>query len=496
MSKHFSPEQIKRRNLWMYPLGTVGRDMTYSLFTNFILTYVMFTRQLTAAQLTAITAIMVAARVFDALNDPLMGNIIERTRTRFGKYKPWLAIGILATSGVIALTFNSRLQGWSFIAFFAGMYFLFSIAYTMHDISYWGMTVSLSSDADARNQYTSRATLFAGIGGAVASMLIPMFTTGGMTLGGNAQTAYGIIALIFSVIGPLFLCFTIFGVRETRQVSAEKAPSIGLKKIFATIKGNDQLRWIAVIFLFHQLGSGLAAAGLCSTYVYLAFGYEGGMYALFNTIGLLATGVIMMVFPMLSRRFTRKQMMDVMMLANVIGSVIMLAAGLLLKGSAQFVTMVVGYMIANIGQYCFYLMMMISIFNTVEYNELLHGTRDEAIITSLRPFLTKLSSAIIVALTSLTYIVFGVTGVTNRISEMENAAANGLISEADKLASIGEAIGAVQPWQTIGLLLCLTVLPCVLLRVSHVLYKKHYKLDEKEYARICAELAARQEVQA
>ena len=138
--------------------------------------------------------------------------------------------------------------------------------------------------------------------------------------------------------------------------------------------------------------------------------------------------------------------------------------------------------------------MMISIFNTVEYNELLHGARDEAIITSLRPFLTKLSSAIIVALTSLTYIVFGVTGVTNRISEMENAAANGLIS--DKLASIGEAIGAVQPWQTIGLLLCLTVLPCVLLRVSHVLYKKHYKLDEKEYASICAELAARQEVQA
>ena len=68
-----------KRNLWMFPLGTVGRDMIYNLFTNFIFTYILFTRHLTAAQLGAVTAIMVGARVFDALNDPVMGNIIERT---------------------------------------------------------------------------------------------------------------------------------------------------------------------------------------------------------------------------------------------------------------------------------------------------------------------------------------------------------------------------------------------------------------------------------
>ncbi|MBO5513652.1 MAG: MFS transporter, partial [Mogibacterium sp.] len=92
-----TPEQAKR-NMWCYPLGTFGRDMIYSLFTNFILVYVLFTRNLTAAQLMAITGIMIGARVFDALNDPLMGNIIERTRTRWGKYKPWLVIGALTTS--------------------------------------------------------------------------------------------------------------------------------------------------------------------------------------------------------------------------------------------------------------------------------------------------------------------------------------------------------------------------------------------------------------
>ncbi|MBR5742495.1 MAG: MFS transporter, partial [Clostridia bacterium] len=128
-------KKITRRNLLMFPLGTVGRDMMYNLVTSYLLTFVLFTRYLDAAQLTAITAIMVAARVFDALNDPIMGNVIERTRTRWGKFKPWLAIGILSTAAVIYAAFNVSLQGWGFVVFFGVIYFLYSITYTMHDIS-------------------------------------------------------------------------------------------------------------------------------------------------------------------------------------------------------------------------------------------------------------------------------------------------------------------------------------------------------------------------
>ena len=177
-------QQRTKRNLATFPVGTIGRDMVYSLVTNYLLTFILFTRDLTAAQLAAITAIMVAARVFDALNDPIMGNIVERTRTRFGKFKPWLVIGILLTSVVVVTVFNTNLQGWAFIALFGVFYLLYSIAYTMHDIAYWGMIPALSSDANARNQFTSRATLCAGVGGALAGMLIPMFTTGEHALGG------------------------------------------------------------------------------------------------------------------------------------------------------------------------------------------------------------------------------------------------------------------------------------------------------------------------
>src|SRR5574344_1781252 len=110
-----SSDSVTKQNLHMFPPGTIGRDMVYNLVSNFLLTYVLFTRQLTNAQLAAITGIMVGARIFDAANDPIMGNIVERTRSRWGKFKPWQMIGILTTSFVVSYIFNTRLTGWAFI---------------------------------------------------------------------------------------------------------------------------------------------------------------------------------------------------------------------------------------------------------------------------------------------------------------------------------------------------------------------------------------------
>ena len=482
----------QKKNLIMFPLGTIGRDMVYSLVTNFLLTYILFTRGLTAAQLAAVTAIMVAARVFDGLNDPIMGNLIERTRSRWGKFKPWLLIGVLSTSIVVYLAFNTNLQGWNFVWFFGVVYLLFSITYTMNDISYWGMVPALSSDADARNQFTSRATLFAGIGGTLASILIPMFTTGERAIGGSTTVAYGRIALIICVLSPLFICFTLFGVRERRDDQEEKAPPVSFKKIVGTITGNDQLLWIALIFLIQQIGNGIVLGGIGSTFIYFDFGYNGGLYSLFTTVGMAATAFLMIFYPAISRRIHRKQLMGIMAVLSTIGYLLMLVPGLFPgSGNVKFWLIVIGYMFANFGQYCYYLIMMISVINTVEYNELKHGVRDEAIITSLRPFLTKLASALTVLITSLSYMAFGITSFTNEISGFEQAASAGTITEAEKLSSISQVLSGVQHWQTLGLLLCMTVLPCALMLLSYFLYKKHYRLDEEEYQKICDELAAK-----
>ena len=484
--------KTRKKNLIMFPLGTVGRDMVYFLFTSCIMTFVLFTRDLTNAQFGAITAIVVAARIFDALNDPIMGNIIERTRTRWGKFKPWLVIGIISTSVVVYLAFNTDLQGWSFVWFFGVIYFLYSIAYTMHDISYWGMVPALSSDANARNQFASRATLFAGIGGTLASVLIPMFTIGDKAIGGSTTTAYGVISLIICIIAPLFLCFTIFGVREKREYN--DAPPVSLKKIWTTIIGNDQLLWISLIFLLQQIGNGLIVGGIGSTYIYFDFGYNGGLFSLFTIVGMSVTAFLMIFYPAISRKLPRKKFMSVLLAISMVGYALMLIAGLAMPAEMpKFWVITVGYMLSNFGQYGFYLVMMISIINTVEYNEYKSGDRDEAIIASLRPFLTKMSSALIVLITNVAYMVFGVTKYTNKISDLENACARNLITEQDKISSIGSVINGIEPGKPLALLICMVVIPCVLMLLSYILYKNHYKLDEEEYERICGELDARKQ---
>lgn len=489
-----------RKNLIMFPLGTVGRDMVYSLVTNFLLTFVLFTRQLNAAQLSAITAIMVGARIFDALNDPIMGNIIERTRSRWGKFKPWILIGMLSTSIVIYAAFNTPLQGWSFVWFFGVIYFLYSITYTMGDISYWGMIPALSSDADTRNTFTARTTLFAGIGGTLASILIPLLTTGANAIGGSTSVAYGRIALIIAILAPAFLCFVLFGVRERRDDLSESVPPVSFKKIWSTISGNDQLIWIAVIFLIHEIGNGVVMSGIGSTYIYFEFGYEGGLYSLFTTVGMSVTALLMVFYPAISRRMSRKKLMGLLVKVATLGYILMIGMLAMRAGQVyalgmdlKFLIITIGYMLANFGQYGFYLILMISVINTVEYNEYLHGTRDEGIITSLRPFLTKLASALTVVIASATYMLAGVTKYTNQISSLENAAAAGQISESDKLSAIRELLGGVSHSQSTLLLLVMTLLPYALMLLSYWLYLRRYKLDEAEYDRICGELRARHE---
>ena len=492
-------EKRTKKNLLFFPLGTLGRDAVYSLISSYLLTFVLFTHSLDAAQLAAITGIMIAARVFDALNDPVMGNIIKRTRSKFGKFKPWLLAGGLSTSVVIYLLFNVRLQGWSFVWFFALMYFAFSITYTMSDISYWGMIPALGSNADVRNQFTSRATLFAGIGGTLASILIPVFSTGSGAIGGSTAVAYGRIALVIGILSPLFILFALFGVQEHREniPAGKQKERFSLAQVFRTIARNDQLVWVAVIFLIQQVGNGLVIGGIGSTYIYFTFGYDGGLYSLFTTVGMSATAVLMILYPAISRRIHRKRLMGIMAMTSVVGYALMLISMAVAEaGMVKFGLLVAGYMLSNFGQYCFYLIMMISIMNTVEYNEYKFGVRDEGIITSLRPFITKMSSALIVALTSATYLIFGVTEYTNTISDLEQQCAQGLISEEQKLSEIsgvifgttgGEYSGVIAG-QSMGLLITMTVLPCALMLISYFLYKKKYKLDEEEYDRICREL--------
>ena len=85
----------------MFSLGTVGRDFLYNLFNGYLMTFILFTKTIDNAMLSIVGVIIVLARIFDAFNDPIMGGIVENTRSQWGKYKPWQLIGAVLTGGVI-----------------------------------------------------------------------------------------------------------------------------------------------------------------------------------------------------------------------------------------------------------------------------------------------------------------------------------------------------------------------------------------------------------
>lgn len=300
---------LSRRNLWAYPVGTVGRDMAGCMFTNYLLTYVLFTKTLTSVQFACISVIMVAARVFDAFNDPIMGNVVEATRTRWGKFKPWIAIGGVLSVIVFITSFSTTLQGWAYVAAFGLLYFAYSVVFTMNDIAYWGMVPALARRADDRNRLTSRTVLFAGVGQFLGGIVVPTFTAGSLVIGGNAVTAYRAVVLIVCAAFTATQLITLLVVREPSARDEAPAEKVGIRKAFSTIARNDQLVWCAVVFLIFSVAQTLMGGGLSVTYLYFEFGYNGLLLSIFSILGNVAGAVLMLVFAALSGRFTRAQLM-------------------------------------------------------------------------------------------------------------------------------------------------------------------------------------------
>ena len=82
-----------RRNKYCFGLGTLGRDAVYTLISMYLVTYLTEVVGLSNAQLGIIGTLMVIFRIFDALNDPVMGTIVDNTHTKYGKFKPWIVFG-------------------------------------------------------------------------------------------------------------------------------------------------------------------------------------------------------------------------------------------------------------------------------------------------------------------------------------------------------------------------------------------------------------------
>lgn len=487
------------KNMLMFSLGTIGRDFLYFLFNSFLMTFILFTKTIDNKMLTAVGAIIVVARIFDALNDPIMGGIVENTRTKWGKYKPWQLLGAVLTGAVIISVFCVKLDGWSYIGFLAFAYLMFSITFTMNDISYWGMLPSLTSDEHERNKLTSCAQLLASAGVGLASLLIPLFTTGSLAKWG-APTGYKVIGIISAVLMVLFQLFTILGVKEKPlpPIKPDKSDRLTLKKMFQTIAKNDQLLWCALIMLIFSTGTSVVGSGLLTMYVYFEFGYEGG-YTLLIGIGYgIISTLFTATYPWLSKKFGRNKVLYSAGVAIILGFILMLIFALAIPTGApkstewftKFILIAIAYTIVGYGM-GFYMIMVINMANTVEYNEWKYGKRNESLIFSLRPFTAKLSSALTQALVIGVYAVASITTYTNAISDVENEASKNLITNKVKMEKITEIINKVSMQDRQILAACMCIIPIVFMIVALILYKKKCTLSETRLAEMVRETEAR-----
>lgn len=491
MKKNLDAESRQfNRNKWIYTVPGLGRDMAYSLFSYFLLTYVLYTRQLTTKQFAALSIIMIICRIWDGVNDPIMGGIIENTRTRFGKFKPWILTGAVSNALILSVIFANRVQGWSFVVLFGVLYLFWDITFTMNDIGYWSMLPSLTSRADRRDSITSFANLFAGFGTIMAYALIPIFTAGALTIGGNSITAYAAVAVIISLLfvgGQTVVCV---GVREPHVASQPLEETIGFRKMIKVILRNDQLLWVTLIMLLVNLGGAFITA-FGTNYLYLEFGYEGKNVTLFAAFYAVASGIISFVYPAMAKKFSRASLAGISLVSSIAGYFLFALTGYFAPTGIKLWLYCAEALIIGFGYSLFYMVVTICLTNTIEYNEYKTGSRDEAIIFSLRPFMAKMSISLQQLIVMVVYMIIGMTSVTNRISELEQQASLNQITESAKTAGITEVLNYAPGYMASTLRLVMVVLPLVFMTAGYLTMKKKITVDEAEYQRMVSEIEKR-----
>jgi len=485
-----------QRNRWAFSLGTVGRDMVYNLFTVYLMTFIIFTKSLTNAQYAAIGVIFVVCRFYDALIAPIVGGMVDNTRSRFGKFKPWIFWGMIGASIDIALLFALPIYGWAFVGFIAAGYVVFSTTYSLNDIAYWGMLPALSSAPGERARLVSLSSICAGAGAAAAMTLVPMLTAGQFTIGGNALTAYAVIAAASALFFIGFQSFTLVGVKKAEPSSEGTAlEKLGFKNTVMTVARNDQLLWASAVLLIQGImtGVGPAGAGISMAYIYLKYGYNG-MLMTFSMAGGISSVVVTLLLPKILERITRKRLLYLSVVSMVIGAALLLLSGLVLPSEPWWLSFgVYAFSSAFVigGGSAFYQVLFIDMANTVEYDEWKTGRRSEGLIFSLRPMMTKMASGIVQLIVTVIFLALGITNINRDISDLENQAEQLLIAPEEKLTKIQGILDAVPDGKAAALLLCLALIPTAIAIIGYLIYRAKFKLDEETYAKILKDLEAR-----
>ena len=446
-------ENNKNQNRYFFGLGTVGRDMLYSLVSLYIIFYMTEILNLSDSTMLWMAGVFTVLRIFDAVNDPMMGFLVDNTHSRFGKFKPWIAIGGVFGGILTVLLFTDfGLTGTAYIILFVILYLIWDLTYGANDIAYWSMLPSLSIDQKEREKIGSFARICANIGMFTCVVGILPITK---ALGGDTK-AWFIFALAVVLITWVFLCFTLFGVKENRAI-VSKQENTSLKEMFRVLFKNDQLLFTAISMALFMIG--YCTTTSFGTYFFKYAYKDETMYSVFAGVLGVSQLSALSVFPLFSKKYTRKQLYAASTVLVVLGYIVFFFApmNMLVIGLAGVLIFV--------GQAFIQLLMLMFLADTIEYGQLKLGKRNESITFSVQPFINKIGGAIASGIVTVTLVVSGI-----------NSAATP---------------AAVTPSGLLTMKIAMLIFPLIAIAAGYIVYRRKFKIDKEMFDEIIAELGKR-----
>ncbi len=456
-----------------FGIGAVGKDMVYMLSASYILYYY---QDIMGVSAVAMGIILLAARVFDAFNDPIMGVIVAKTKTRWGKFRPWLLIGTLTNAVVLFLMFAAppALNGAGLVAYAAVTYILWGVTYTMMDIPFWSMIPAFTKAGKEREGLSALGRSCAGVGSALVTIVtvLAVRALGTMTAGADAsakmieRSGYRWFALVISV---LFVLFTVFMCLTIKEKSTVDMKSAGVGEMFRALLKNDQA--VIMVVAIVLINTALYTTSNLTIY-FFKYDFGGaeaweGQYTLFNTAGggfqILS---MMILFPVLRKFMDSLKIMYVSFVMTFVGYITLL--GISLSGATNVFFLLIPAFLIMSALGMMNVCLTVFLANTCDYGELKNGRRDESVVFSMQTFVVKLASGLAALFASL-------------ILQFTK------ISELSKLEEIVIASDASRT----GLRFSLTLIPLALLIIAVILFSRKYVLTDSKMEEIQKALAER-----
>lgn len=446
-----------------YGLGAVGKDMVYMLSASYILYYY---QDILGVSAIAMGVILMAARIFDAFNDPIMGIIVAKTKTRWGKFRPWLFVGSVLNAVILYVMFAAppALDGNGLVAYAAVTYIVWGITYTMMDIPFWSMIPAFTQGGKEREGLSTLARSCAGVGSALITIITLICV---QKLGnGNERLGFRYFALIVAVLFVVLITITCLSIKEKSTVDVD-CPSVG--QMFKALLQNDQAMVVVLAIVLIN-----CSLYITSNLVIYFFKYDFGgdtwynSFTLFNTFG---GGIqilsMMLFFPLLRCFMNAVKVFYTSLVMAVAGYAVLLF--LMCVGNNNLILLLIPafFIFAAFGM----LTVLTTVFlaNTVDYGAYKNNRRDESVIFSMQTFVVKLASGVAAMVASVCLTVFHISSDTSQ--------------------AVASGAGA----SVMGLRLTMTVLPIAGLLAAVFFFQKKYILSDQKLEEIAAELKERQE---